>query len=170
MARNALLPGVADEREMLRLMGEYGPSLVGMCTLLLRDAYLAQDVVQETFIRAWQKGKLRHETEKAWLSRVAVNLCRDEYRSRWFRHVDRRITPEELSIPADAPKLDSGLLESVHRLPAREREVIVMHYWNDMSPEDIASTLGIDRATVFRRLARGRNKLKIELEGGSEHD
>ena len=156
------------EQEMLRLMDAYGPSLVGMCTLLLKDAHLAQDVTQETFIRAWRKGKLREETEKAWLTRVAVNLCRDEYRSRWFRHVDRRITPEELPIPADAPTEDSDLLERVHRLPAREREAIVMYYWNDMSPEEMAKALNIDRATVFRRLQRGRKRLRIELEGGSE--
>ena len=156
------------EQEMLRLMDAYGPSLVGMCTLLLKDAHLAQDVTQETFIRAWRKGKLREETEKAWLTRVAVNLCRDEYRSRWFRHVDRRITPEELPIPADASAEDSGLRDRVSLLPMKEREAIVMHYWNDMSPEEIASALNIDRATVFRRLARGRKRLRIELEGGSE--
>lgn len=159
---------MGGEQEMLRLMAEYGPSLVGMCTLLLKDAHLAQDVVQETFIRAWRKGCLRQETEKAWLTRVAVNLCRDVYRSRWFRHVDRRITPEELPIPADAPQTDGDLLDRVHRLPAREREVIVMHYWNDMAPEEIAAALHINRATVFRRLARGRERLKIELEGGAE--
>lgn len=168
MAQSALVPGMTDEQEMLRLMAEYGPSLVGMCTLLLKDEHLAQDVTQETFVRAWKKGFLRQETEKAWLTRVAVNLCRDEYRSRWFRHVDRRFTPEEMTIPADAPQVDSDLLEYVHRLPMKEREVIVMHYWNDMAPEDIAHTLGIDRATVFRRLSRGRERLKIELEGGSE--
>ena len=157
---------MADNQALLRLMQQYGAHVVGLCTLLLKDAHLAQDVAQETFIRAWQQGNLRQETEKAWLTRVAVNLCRDEQRSRWFRHVDRRITPEELSIPADAPDTDSDLLDRVHRLPAREREVIVMHYWNDMSPEDIAKLLNIDRATVFRRLARGRKRLKLELEGG----
>ncbi len=155
-----------DEQEMLRLMDEHGAHLIGMCTLLLKDAHLAQDVAQETFIRAWRKGRLIRETERSWLTRVAVNLCRDEMRTRWFRHVDRRLTPEELSIPADAPQVDMGLLDRVHRLPAREREVIVMHYWNDMSPEEIAALLHIDRATVFRRLARGRKRLKIELEGG----
>ena len=158
----------AAEQAMLRLMAAYGPSLVGMCTLLLKDAHLSQDVVQETFIRAWRQGKLRQETEKAWLTRVAVNLCRDEYRSRWVRPVDRRITPEERPIPADAPAEDSGLLDRVSLLPMKEREVIVMHYWNDMSPEEIAGALHIDRATVFRRLSRGRKRLKIELEGGSE--
>ena len=157
---------MADNHELLLMMQQYGAHVVGLCTLLLKDAHLAQDVAQETFIRAWKQGNLRQETEKAWLTRVAVNLCRDEQRSRWFRHVDRRITPEELPLQADAPDTDSDLLDSVHRLPAREREVIVMHYWNDMSPEDIAKLLNIDRATVFRRLARGRERLKIELEGG----
>ena len=166
MACNVPVPGMSDEQEMLRLMNEHGAHLIGMCTLLLHDAFLAQDVVQETFLRAWRKGRLIRETERAWLTRVAVNLCRDEQRSRWFRHVDRRFTPEELPIPADAPDADSDLLDSVHRLPAREREVIVMHYWNDMSPEEIAGMLHISRATVFRRLARGRKRLKIELEGG----
>ena len=157
---------MADNHELLQMMQQYGAHVVGLCTLLLKDAHLAQDVAQETFIRAWKQGNLRQETEKAWLTRVAVNLCRDEQRSRWFRHVDRRITPEDLPIQADAPDTDSDLLDSVHRLPAREREVIVMHYWNDMSPENIAKLLNVDRATVFRRLARGRKRLKIELEGG----
>lgn len=168
MARNAQVPGMTDEHEMLRLMETYGPHLAGMCTLLLHDAHLAQDVAQETFIRAWRKGRLIRETEKAWLTRVAVNLCRDEQRSRWFRHVDRSITPEDMSLPADAPDVDSDLLDRLYRLPIKEREVIVMHYWNDMLPEDIAHLLNIDRATVFRRLARGRKRLKIELEGGSQ--
>lgn len=154
------------EQEMLRLMADHGAHVVGLCTLLLKDAHLAQDVAQETFIRAWKQPELRRDTERAWLTRVAVNLCRDEQRSRWFRHVDRRLTPEELPIPADAPQVDFDLLDRVHRLPAREREVIVMHYWNDMAPEDIAALLHIDRATVFRRLARGRKRLKLELEGG----
>ena len=162
----------AAEQEMLRLMDAYGPSLVGMCTLLLKDAHLAQDVVQETFIRAWRQGKLRQETEKAWLTRVAVNLCRDEYRSRWFRHVDRRITPEELPIPADAPEEEGGLLDRVSLLPLKEREVIVMHYWGGMTAAEVAETLGIARASVYRRMDNARKKLKIELDekGDAAHD
>ena len=121
------MPECTEEQEMRRLMAEYGARLVGLCTLLLKDADLAQDVTQETFIRAWRKGRLVGETEKAWLTRVAVNLCRDEQRSRWFRYVDRRITPEDMPIQADAPKEELGLLDRVHRLPVKEREVIVMH-------------------------------------------
>lgn len=162
------VPDKISEEEMRRLMQAHGSALVGMCTILLHDAHLAQDVTQETFIRAWKHGRLLRETERAWLTRVAVNLCRDQYRSRYFRHVDRRLTPEELPIPADAPQDDASLLDCVYRLPPREREAIVMHYFNDMPSEEIASMLNIDRATVFRRLQRGRKRLRIELEGGSE--
>ena len=159
---------MADNQALLLMMQQYGAHVVGLCTLLLKDAHLAQDVAQETFIRAWKQGNLRQETEKAWLTRVAVNLCRDEQRSRWFRHVDRRVTPEALPIPVEAGQVETDVLDVVQRLPAREREVIVMHYWNDLSPEEIAQVLGVSRATVFRRLQRGRNRLKIELEGGSQ--
>lgn len=155
-----------DEQEMLRLMAAHGSYLVGLCTLLLKDADLAQDAAQETFLRAWKKGRLVRETERAWLTRVAVNICRDEMRSRWFRHVDHRVTPEALPIPAATPQLETDVLDRVHCLPSREREVIVMYYWNDMPPEEIAQVLGISRATVFRRLRQGRHRLKIELEGG----
>ena len=97
-----------------------------------------------------------------------VSADSPEYISRVANYVDRRITPEDMPIQADAPKEELGLLDRVHRLPVKEREVIVMHYWNDMSPEEIAALLSIDRATVFRRLARGRKRLKIELEGGAQ--
>ena len=82
--------------------------------------------------------------------------------------MDRRVTPEALPIPVEAGQVETDVLDVVQRLPAREREVIVMHYWNDLSPEEIAQVLGVSRATVFRRLQRGRNRLKIELEGGAQ--
>ncbi len=88
-----------EEQEMRRLMDAYGSTLLGACFLLLRDYHQAQDVVQETFLKAWRKGFLRPETERAWLLHVAVNACRDVQRSRWFRWVDRRIPVEEMNIP-----------------------------------------------------------------------
>ena len=124
----------------------------------------AEEIVQETFLRAWRHGGLTPNQEKPWLIRVAVNLCRDQQRKAWMRRIDRSVTPEELPIPVTLP--DNDVIREVYRLPQREREVIVMHYWNDMAPEDIAALLHIDRATVFRRLARGRKRLKLELEGG----
>lgn len=179
MQGRAQVPGQADEQELLRLMDAYSGALMGVCIVLLKDYHQAQDIVQETFIKAWRAGqrdrdfRLRTETEKAWLIRVAVNACRDFLRSRWFRLVDRSKPIEELRIPGEDPPdaADAALLQEVLRLPVREREVIMLHYWNDLSADEIASALGVDRATVYRRLAAARKHLRLELEeGGVRHD
>ena len=81
---NTLVPGKASETELCRMMDEYSSMLVGICAILLDDRDLAQDVVQETFISAYRSlDSLRAEhagSERAWLTRIAVNLCRDEKR------------------------------------------------------------------------------------------
>lgn len=162
MSRNALVPGSADEQELTRLMDTYENLLLGLCIIILRDYHLAQDVVQETFLRAWRTGNLRPETEKPWLVRVAVNLCRDQQRSRWWRHTDRSVTPEELDVPV--LPAESDVIRAVKALPRREREVVVMHYWGNLSAQEMAHALHIGRATVYRRLESARKRLKTELD------
>lgn len=162
MSRNALVPGSADETEFIRMVNTYSHLLTGLCAIILRDVHLAQDVVQETFLRAWRSGPLREETAKSWLIRVAVNLCRDQLRSRWMRHVDRSITPEEMNIPV-LPEENDVILQ-VKQLPLEEREVIVMHYWGNLSAVEIAETLHISRAAVYRRLEKAKKHLRLELE------
>lgn len=162
MRRNALVPGNADEQDFIRMVNAYSHLLTGLCTIILRDVHLAQDVVQETFLRAWRHGALREDTAKAWLVRVAVNLCHDQRRSRWMRHVDRRVTPEEMDIPV-LPEENDVLLQ-VKQLPLEEREVIVMHYWGNLSAAEMAEALHISRAAVYRRLDKAKKRLRIELE------
>lgn len=174
MARNALVPGSAEEQNLIRMMSDYSHLLMGLCTIILRDYHLAQDVVQETFLRAWRKGPLQAATEKSWLVRVAVNLCRDQQRSRWMRHLDRRVTPEDVIIPV-LPE-ENDVIREVQRLPMKEREVIVMHYWGNLSAQEIADALHIGRASVYRRLESAKKRLRLELqenndEGGrTNHD
>lgn len=162
MSRNALVPGSADETEFIRMVNTYSHLLTGLCAIILRDVHLAQDVVQETFLRAWRSGPLREETAKSWLIRVAVNLCRDQLRSRWMRHVDRSITPEEINLPV--PPEENDVILQVKQLPLEEREVIVMHYWGNLSAVEIAETLRISRAAVYRRLEKAKKHLRLELE------
>jgi len=169
MQRNALVPGSADEQDMIRLINAYSHTLTGVCTVLLRDWQLAQDVVQDTFIKAWRAGPLKPETERAWLIRVAVNACHDLHRSRWFRFVDRSAPIEELPIAAPEGS-DHSVLQQVMQLPLKEREVIIMHYWSGLSADEIASTLLLNRATVYRRLDSARKRLKITMEGAIRND
>lgn len=170
MSCNALVPGTANEERLIRLMDTYSNLLLGLCIILLKDYHLAQDVVQETFLRAWRQGQLREDTEKAWLVRVAVNLCRDQHRSRWTRYIDRGITPEEMIIPA-LPE-ENDVIREVKRLPRKEREVVVMHYWGNLSATEIADALQIGRASVYRRLEKAKRLLRIELDekGDAAHD
>lgn len=165
---SALVPGEAREAELIRMMRTYGGMLVGLATGLLGDPHLAQDVVQETFLRAYRRMDTlrgeRPESERAWLCRITVNLCRDQQRSRWFRFVDRRVTPEALEC-AQAEETDQTLLWAVEQLPMKLKEAILLHYYQDMRAEEMSETLGISTSAVYRRLERARQKLQELLEG-----
>ena len=89
----------AERRETLeRPMLAHGTQIKRFCTLQLRDAALAEDAAQEVFVKAWKGlASFRAECgEKTWLTRIAVNTCRDYQRTGWFRFMDRSLTPEEL--------------------------------------------------------------------------
>lgn len=164
MQREALVPGVTEE-EMIRLMETYSGILLGVCSLILGDRDMAQDVVQETFLKAWKRHDYQQGSEKAWLLRVAVNLCHDYHRSRWWRHIDHRLSPEELPLVApDAA--DGDIIHLVKQLPMKEREVIILFFWNNMSADEIAAALGVTRSAVYRRLEKAKKHLKLEMEGG----
>ena len=161
------------EQDFIRLMDTYSRLLTGLCVISLRDVHLAQDVVQETFLRAWRKGPLRPDTEKAWLTRVAMNLCRDQLRRGWMRRIDRSIPFDELVIPV-APE-DNDVLREVYALPPRERQVIVMHYWGSLSVQEIAAALRISRASVYRTMDKAKAHLRMQLsetdeKGDAAHD
>lgn len=167
-------PGNAHEEELIRLMDTYGGMLFSLCRMMLQDYHRAQDAVQETFIKAYRhiSRMAKVENEKAWLFRIAMNICRDMMRTAWFKHAAKSVDLDdlpEIPAPQTLPE-DSGILDEVRRLPAKEREVILLHYWQNMDVEEIASALTVNRATVYRRLERARQILKMSVEGGLHHD
>ena len=169
MTGKPLAPGKASEAELSKWMKDYGPMLVGTCTALLGDMHLAQDVVQETFIRAYQnRDRFRGQhggSEKAWLTRIAVNLCRDQQRSKWFRWVDKRVSVEDL--PLAMPEADEEarqLYAAVQSLPPPYKEVILLHFYQNMSAGEIAQMLHIHASSVYRRMSKAQQLLKKKLE------
>ena len=167
-------PGSANEQELIRLMDTYGGMLSSLCRMMLHDYHRAQDAVQETFLKAYRHidRLARVESEKAWLIRIAVNVCRDMMRTAWFRHVARAVDLSELPEIA-APQEDaedSAILDEVRKLPPKEREVLLLHYWQELDAEEIARALHVNRATVYRRLKRARQRLKMNVEGGLHDD
>lgn len=164
----ATYPDNIREQELNRLVEQYQTSLRRMCYAILRDEELAKDAVQETFLkayRAWDtyRGDCR---EKTWLMRIAVNTCRDVRRSAWFRHIDRRITPEDLPdlfSSADSDKLELAL--AIMQLPKGLKEVTLLYYYQDMTMRETAKALGISLSAVSKRLVRAQKKLRSLLEG-----
>ncbi|MBP5725606.1 MAG: sigma-70 family RNA polymerase sigma factor [Clostridia bacterium] len=165
MRKETQVPGSISENELNRLVDAYSGMLLGLCRLTLGDLAMAQDIVQETFLRAWQKGGFRPETEKAWLIRVAMNLCHDYHRSRWWKHIDHRTSTDEIQVTEPDPE-DWVILSLVKELPFRERQIVILYYWDRMTMDDIAETLGISQASVYRGLEKAKKLLKVELEGG----
>ena len=157
------------EEALIRLVDEYQGMLLRMCYVCLRDIELARDATQETFLKAYRgmdsfSGRC---SEKTWLSRIAINTCRSMQRTAWYRHTDRRITPEELPLAADVACTEDEMdvMQAIMALPEKLKEVILLHYWQEMSVGEIAQALGIAHASVSGRLKRARQKLRELLEG-----
>ena len=163
------MSSAAREAMLERMMRENGAQLVGLCTALLGNAHDAQDAVQETFIRAYRamdrfRGE-REGSERAWLTRIAVNLCRSRLRSARFRF-GRRCVPLEYAqdIAADASGEERELYDVVLALDGRSREVILMHYYQEMSVHEIAQVFGRPPSTVYRWIERARMLIREEWE------
>ena len=151
-----------------RLVNQHQPALLRYCYLYLRDQEQARDAVQETFFKAYRGWRsFRGESgKKTWLMKIALRTCHDIRKSAWFRHVDRRITPDDLP-PASVPFTaeEENLITQVMQLPPNLREAVLLYYYQSMNVNEIAETLGISHSSVSDRLGRARKKLRAVLEG-----
>ena len=154
------------------LVTRYQKAVIASAASVTRNRFMAEDAAQETFVRAWRGwgGFRREAAEKTWLVRIAVNVCRDMLRTGWFRRLDRRVTPEALPLADTSPLPDPTLMQAVMRLPLRQREAILLRYWQGMDIPDIAIALRCSRNTVKSSLERGKRRLKDELKGWYDDD
>ncbi|MCH5286132.1 MAG: sigma-70 family RNA polymerase sigma factor [Christensenellaceae bacterium] len=148
-------------------IASHEPALFRLCFAYLGDAALAEDAVQETFVKAY-KGYdryCRESEEKTWLTRIAINTCKDIRKSAWFRHVDRSTALE--SLPEEMmpfTERDDTLIRAVMGLKPRLREVVLLHDGQGLTAEETANALGIARSTMYKRLTKAHQLLRKELE------
>ncbi len=150
-----------------RLMDEHGHALLRMCFLHLRDVQLAEDAVQETFLKAWRKLDTFREdsSERTWLMRIAINVCRDMLRTGWLRRIDRKVDITLLPECAQADEYpDSTVLTEVMGLPRKLREVILLRCYQGMSLKETADALGIGLSTVKQRQQTANRTLRKRLK------
>ena len=156
-----------DARDTLdRLMQQHGSRLLRLCAMSLRDASLAQDAVQDTFLKAFKHfDQFRGEADAlTWLTSIAVNVCRDYRRTAWFRHVDKRQDADALPHTADFPYPDNTVIQEVSRLPDKYREVVLLCYYQNMKQKDVARALRISDRAVRKRLQQANAILRERLK------
>ncbi|TFB69821.1 MULTISPECIES: sigma-70 family RNA polymerase sigma factor [Cryobacterium] len=162
---------MADERaELLQaLHDEHAPLLWRYVVRLTHDPALADDVVQETLLRAWRRPRLLDQTEvsaRAWLFTVARNLVIDDRRSARARH--EILTDQLPEVPTDDQTdalLDAWLVaDALHDLSPDHRAVIVCAYYRGQSVAETARDLVIPEGTVKSRLHYGLRALRLALQ------
>ncbi len=135
----------------------------------LGDSTEAQDVVQEAFVRAWQRWPKISEYDDpvAWVRRVAWNLATSRHRRLAVvrRFVSRSGPPEPH--PATTPDR-VALIAALRLIPEQQRRAMVMHYLADISVADIAQEVGVAEGTVKSWLHRGRAELAKHLSEAAE--
>ena len=162
---------MADQQaELLRaLYDEHGPALWRYVVWLTGDRHLAEDVVQETLVRAWRKPAVLDQSEgsaKAWLFTVARNLVIDGKRSAYNRHeFSTEVLPErEVADHTDA-LLDAWLVSDALTTLSQDHRLVVVHsYYRGQSIAEIAAELGIPAGTVKSRLHYALRALRLALQ------
>jgi RNA polymerase sigma-70 factor (ECF subfamily) len=158
-----------------RMVVEYHDSIRRLVFRLLGWRDGGEDVVQEVFLSAWAAwarfpGAARAEL---WLKRIAVNKCRswqrrEAVRARWFRWL-RAAPVEEPQVAAEDPPATEEragrVRQAIQSLDRRYREVMVLHYLEQMSVDEVAQVVGVRRNTVEVWLHRARRQLEQPLAG-----
>ncbi|TWP50616.1 sigma-70 family RNA polymerase sigma factor [Lentzea tibetensis] len=159
-----------DGPQLAELYDRHGRFLLRyLMTLTFGDAHLAEDIMQETFLRAWRKADLSSQLDtcRPWLVTVARNIVVDR-----LRH--RRCRPQEASdaalpfIPSphcEAERVVTSLTvnEAVAKLTPNRRAVVVHMYFHGRSPDETASVLGIPVGTVKSRVNSALRALRSQL-------
>lgn len=161
----------ADEA-LATLYGAHWHQLVRLAVLLVRDQGSAEEVVQDAFVAMHGRWSRLREADKAlaYLRRSVTNGARSVLRHR--KVVDRHVEREGHRPPDPAPGADDlavrrerrdAVLDALAALPRRQREVITLRYYLDLSEAEIASTLRISRGAVKSHASRAATSLRGRL-------
>lgn len=145
------------------LYREQRSAVIRLCMLYLHDETLAEDAAQETFYKVYKglHGFHRRSDIRTWVTRIAINTCKDILRRRNPVPLDD-LTAE----PSYTDDRDVGLslTAAIAALPPKLRETVILYYYRELPQKDIARLLGVSLSAVAKRLERARAQLK-ELLG-----
>ncbi|KZE69108.1 RNA polymerase subunit sigma [Fictibacillus phosphorivorans] len=174
---NRIPPKQNREELLMWLMKEYGRSLVRLAFTYVKQEQLAEDIVQDVFVKCFKHlDTFREDSSyKTWLYKITINGCKDVLKSWNFKniiisnfagfqiHSSNEKSPEEKFLDYEENNRISTMVVS---LPVKMREVIIFYYYEDMTIEQIADLLNANQNTVKSRLQRGKQQLRKKLERG----
>ena len=158
----------AEESALAALVDEYSGTLYRVAFSVLRNAADAEDAVQETFLRVLRHRHTLSEVRdpRVWLIRIVWNVVLDRKRRAKTRPETDDVTELARVLPwkglsaeqiAAAAQHHAQVLGCIDRLPAKERQVLLLSAFEELSSVEIAAVLGITESSVRSRLFRARN-------------
>jgi RNA polymerase sigma-70 factor (ECF subfamily) len=151
--------------------------IYSMLIRLTRNAGQAEDLTQETFLLCWQRAATfqGRSSLKTWLRRIAYNRFLDALRR--DRLPPAQLLPVDLTDPGSGPGQQaqfgddlSHVLEAMQGLPAELRDVLILHYQQEMSLQEVADVLDCPLGTAKWRVHKALRKLREILNRGVSHD
>jgi RNA polymerase sigma-70 factor (ECF subfamily) len=167
-SRQTVAPAIADEAGLRAAFLDHGGEMFGYARRALGDTGAAEEVVQESFIRAW-RARDRYDAElgsmRTWLFAIEKRVVIDHARSRALR----RTEPLEVDVAVGDDDVERALTgwqveEAVRRLRPEHRQVLVETYYRGRSGREVAAELGVPEGTVRSRLFYALRSLRLTLD------
>jgi RNA polymerase sigma-70 factor (sigma-E family) len=164
-------PLAASGGQLAELYERHAPAAARLAYLLTGDRALAEDLVQEAFVRV--VGRFRHlrvpDAFWVYLRRTIVNLHTSQLRRRrleraYLERAERDPIPQ-VGLPDVGARED--LWRAIRALPARQRAAVVLRYYEDLSERETADVLGCSNAAAKSLIARAMQTLRAEIESES---
>ena len=158
----------AEEQALAALVSQYASTLYRVAYSVLRNAADAEDAVQEAFLRVLRHRESLGEVrdQRVWLIRIVWNVVLDRKRRMKTRPETDDVTELAKVLPAEGLSADervaaaqhhARVLACVEQLPAKERQVLMLSAFEELSSVEIAAVIGITESSVRSRLFRARN-------------
>lgn len=166
---------MVDEREQIidQLMHEYSDGILHLVYTYVKNRATAEDLTQEIFIKCYEKyNQFNHQsTLKTWVYRIASNHCKDYLRSWHYRKIT--LNDKILGyIPSKSKQVEeeiitrseeNSLTNAVMNLPLKYRELVFLHYYEELSLAEISKITTVNINTIKSRLKRSKELLKDKM-------
>ena len=150
-----------DKRYIEMAVEKYGTMLFRLCLTLVKDYDDAEDAVQDTYIKYLTKAPQFNDSEheKAWLIRVATNICKNMIR---FRKRNSSLCLEEIG-EIGVSETDSGIFEAIMSLPAKYKLVMDLHYIEGYTASEISAITGTSVGALKASYHLAQEKIRLNL-------